>query len=244
MGIKNALNVLIPAAGLGKRFNTNIPKPLLDVCGKPMLVRVIENFNQFENINFYVCILKDHEWHFNIKKIINKHLICNINYIEIDKLQDGPAKTCYLSKQHINQEESLIIVNCDQIIFDLNLKHFIEFAKKYNADGLVGTYYSNSPKNSYISLNDDGSVKQIKEKEVISNYATNGLHFWTKSFDFYNSCDKMFDRNDTVLNEFYIGPSYNYMINSDKKVLQYFFNEHFPIGIPGDLEKFKKMNLL
>ena len=52
----------------------------------------------------------------------------------------------------------------------------------------------------------------------------------------------MFSRNDRVNNEFYVGPSYNYMINKGMKVVQYFFNEHFPIGIPQDLEKFKKID--
>ena len=75
----------------------------------------------------------------------------------------------------------------------------------------------------------------------MSNYATNGLHYWSKAKYFYESCDEMFSRNDRVLNEFYVAPSYNYMIQNGKKVVQYFFNEHHPIGIPRDLEKFKKL---
>lgn len=245
MGIEDKmsgnLNVLIPSAGLGKRFNSNIPKPLLDVHGKPMLVRVLENFNQIKNINFFVCILKEHENTFKIKENIKQFIDIPINYVIIDVLQDGPAKSCYLSKPYINDEDPLIIVNCDQIIFDLNLKNFLNFANRNDADGVVGTFFSNSPKNSYIKLNDSGFVVQIKEKEILSNYATNGLHYWKKSKYFFDSCDIMFSKNDKTLNEFYVAPSYNYMINEGMKVLQYFFNEHFPIGIPEDLERFKKL---
>ena len=38
------MNVVISAAGLGTRFNTTIPKPLLYVNGSPMLARVLHNF--------------------------------------------------------------------------------------------------------------------------------------------------------------------------------------------------------
>lgn len=235
------INIVIPSAGLGKRFNTNIPKLLLDVNGKPMLVRVLENFYQHKSVKFTICILKEHEETYQIIDTIKKYTDIPVEYLKIDILQDGPAKTCYLTRDLINPEEQLIIVNCDQIIFDLDINKFTNFAKKRLVDGLVGTFFSNSPKNSYVKLNDNGEVVQIKEKEVLSNYATNGLHYWSKSKYFYKSCETMFKHNDRVLNEFYVAPSYNYMIEKDMKVLHYFFNEHFPIGTPSDLEKFKKM---
>ena len=42
------MNILIPMAGLGSRFLTkgfNIPKPLIDVNGKPMIQVVVDNLN-------------------------------------------------------------------------------------------------------------------------------------------------------------------------------------------------------
>jgi NDP-sugar pyrophosphorylase family protein len=236
------MNVVIPAAGLGTRFNTTIPKPLLDVNGSPMLARVINNFYHYD-AKFFVCVLKEHQQKFNIIDNVKDHCDeSNITYVIIDELTDGPARTSYFAKQYLNVDDPLIVTNCDQVIFDLDVDRLSLFAGKNSADGVLGTFYSNSPKNSYVRLNDDGLVTQVKEKEVISNYATNGLHFWTKGSYFFDSCDEMFSRNDRVNNEFYVGPSYNYMINKGKKVIHYFFNEHFPIGIPQDLEKFKKID--
>lgn len=243
MGIQEMkdVNILIPAAGLGTRFHTNIPKPLLDVNGKPMLVRVLENVYQYSNIQITVCILDEHEKNFNIVKTVKNCCDVPFNVVKIDKLQDGPAKTCYLSKNYLNPDIPLIITNCDQVIFDLDVQNIISFAEKNEAHGVIGTFYSNSPKNSYIKMNDCGFVTQVKEKEVLSNYATNGLHHWSKTIDFFDSCDEMFFKNDKVLNEYYVAPSYNYMIQNGKRIVQYFFNEHFPIGIPEDLEKFKTL---
>ena len=39
------IRILIPAAGRGRRFTEagyDLPKPLIDVCGKPMLSRIID----------------------------------------------------------------------------------------------------------------------------------------------------------------------------------------------------------
>jgi dTDP-glucose pyrophosphorylase len=235
------INILIPAAGLGARFQTTTPKPLLDVNGKPMLVRVLENFYQSSRVRFTVCILAEHEQKFKLVKTIKQYVDIPFEVVFIDKLQDGPAKTCYLAKDYLNQQIPLIVTNCDQLIFDLDIKKLVSYAGKNQADGVVGTFYSNSPKNSYIKLDDSGLITQIKEKEVLSNYATNGVHYWTKTCDFFESCDEMFAKNDKVLKEYYVAPSYNYMIQNGKKVIQYFFNEHFPIGIPADLEKFKNL---
>jgi CTP:phosphocholine cytidylyltransferase-like protein len=40
------MNIIIPAAGLGKRFKDDgysVPKLLINVLGKPMIVRVLES---------------------------------------------------------------------------------------------------------------------------------------------------------------------------------------------------------
>ena len=42
------MNILIPMAGAGSRFKENgykLPKPLIDVNGKPMIQHVVENIN-------------------------------------------------------------------------------------------------------------------------------------------------------------------------------------------------------
>lgn len=232
------MNFLIPCAGLGKRFNSNFPKLLIDVLGKTMIENVLINLHQDKNDKFICCILKEHENNFKISKKIKDFFSGNINFVFIDKLKDGPAKTCYEAKDYFDQEEDLIITNCDQIIEDLNVEKIKKFAIKNNLDGIIGTFFSNSPKNSYIKINDNGYVIEVKEKLIISNYATNGLHYWKKAKFFFNSCDEMFLKNDRVLNEFYVAPSYNYLINDGKKIGHYYFNEHYPIGTPEDLNNY------
>jgi NDP-sugar pyrophosphorylase family protein len=151
---------------------------------------------------------------------------------------EGPACSCLLAKELINNDSPLIIVNCDQIILDFNIDNLLKFALYNNADGILGTFHSTSSKNSYIKLGDDLRVQEIKEKIVISNIATNGLHFWKHGKFFVESAEKMIEANDRYSNEFYVAPSYNYLIKQGKTILPYYYNLHYPIGVPEDLNSF------
>ena len=135
----------------------------------------------------------------------------------------------------------MIIVNCDQIIRDFNISNFLEFVEVNQADGVLGAFISSSKKNSYMKLDANGEVIELKEKIVISNIATNGLHFWKNGLDFISSASEMINNNERYNNEFYIAPTYNYLINRGKKILPYFYNLHMPIGTPEDLKKYENI---
>lgn len=60
--VNKKLNILIPMAGNGSRFSSagyELPKPLIDVNGKPMIQRVIENLNI--EANYIFLVRKEHE---------------------------------------------------------------------------------------------------------------------------------------------------------------------------------------
>ena len=58
------MNILIPMAGAGSRFERagyKLPKPLIDVCGKPMIERVIESLSSNKlDTNFIFVVQKEH----------------------------------------------------------------------------------------------------------------------------------------------------------------------------------------
>ena len=83
----NAINIVIPMAGLGSRFASigyDKPKPFIDVKGKPMIVRVLENLN-YPNANYILIARKEHleREKVLVKQIQNEH---NVTFIGIDKL--------------------------------------------------------------------------------------------------------------------------------------------------------------
>jgi dTDP-glucose pyrophosphorylase len=221
------LQIIIPTAGRGSRFDGSKfiePKPLISWNGKNMIQHVISNFKN-NNSKLIVIKRKEHECELRDVSVIN-----------IEYTTDGPASTCALSKDLIDLESELIITNCDQIIKDWNQELFLSFARKY--DGVLGCFISNSPKNSFVRLDENNLVCEVKEKVVISNIATNGLHYWKKAKYFFESYEKMVENNDRTNNEFYVAPTYNYLLNNPYKIGIYLFNQHYPIGTPEDLKNY------
>jgi len=239
MILKEDLQVIIPMAGLGKRFlnrGYTISKPLIPINGKPMIERVVENLGITKNLTFLIQgeILEDGFLESLLREICQSPRI-----ISLDRLTEGPLSTTLLAREFISRSP-LMIINCDQIIQDFNLDNIFNFINYNKLDGLLGTFISNSHKNSYVKLDERGWITLVREKERISNIATNGLHFWRDGHDFLRSADKTI-RDDVRCNgEFYIAPTYNYLIQEDKKILPFFYNLHWPIGTPEDLEWYTK----
>lgn len=237
-----SINILIPMAGLGSRFNSTHPgehKPYIDVDGSPMIEAVILNNNQIHNSRFIFVVRKELPQQ-KLKRICEFHKI-NYEIICIDKLTEGSACTCLMAEELINTNIPLIITNCDQITYDLDINSLLLFSEIKNADGILGAFYSDSPKNSYMKLNSDGEIVDIREKIVISNLATNGFHFWKQGDLFVKSAKKMISENERYNNEFYVAPTYNHLIKDGYRILPYNYNLHFPIGIPEDLNNFKEV---
>ena len=225
-------------AGLGSRFSKegySLPKHLISVIDKPMIQSVIENLNLNAN---WIFIIRD-DLDNNVKKLL-KELKPNCKIIEISEVTDGPVRTSLLAKDYIT-EDPLIITNCDQMIHDFDYNKLLEFTKINNADGVLGAFISNSNKNSFVKLDENGYVIDVKEKIVISNIATTGLHFWKNGLDFVSSAEEMIENKEMYNDEFYIAPSYNYLIKKGKRVLPFFYNLHFPIGTPNDLKIYQKL---
>lgn len=232
------MNIVIPMAGLGSRFlkeGYTTPKHLISVNGTPMVQSVIENLSIDGRWIFIIRNDLDNE----VKRLL-KTLKPNCEIIEITEVTDGPARTSLLAKQFITNEP-LVITNCDQMIHDFNITKLMEFSEKNNADGVLGAFISNLDKNSFVKLNEIGEVIDVKEKVVISNIATNGFHFWKNGLDFISSAEQMIENKEMYKNEFYIAPSYNYLIKKGKRVLPFFYNLHFPIGTPDDLKHYQQL---
>ena len=233
------MHVLIPMAGRGQRFASEgfkLPKPLIDVAGKPMIVRVMDNLSL--DAQYIFIIRKEHNDLLTpvlLKEKPDAKIIC------IDEVTEGAACTCLLAKEIINNNDHLLIANCDQIM-DWNKNDFLT-ALKEDVDGYIFTFTSDAKNNSYLKLNHFGMVTLAVEKQVISDIATTGVYHWTKGKYMVESCEKMISKNLRCNNEFYLCPSYNEMISDGKLIRTIHVNAHYPIGVPEDLERYLKCKL-
>jgi dTDP-glucose pyrophosphorylase len=233
------MNILIPMAGLGKRFqvtNYKTIKPLIRVNEKPMIEQTINSLNL--DGKYFFVIRKD-LFSEELKSTL-KSLTLDSQIIEIENLTRGAAETCLFARNYINNDKELIIANSDQIMF-WDSKRFIAEARKEIISGAIVTYHSNSLKNSYAKVDESGYVSEIQEKKLISNLALTGIHYFRRGTDFVSSASKMIAENNRSKGEFYVGPCYNYMINNGGLIKSYLIpsSQYNPVGTPEDLKKFE-----
>jgi NDP-sugar pyrophosphorylase family protein len=233
------INVVIPMAGLGSRFANagyEKPKPFIDVDGKPMIVRVLENL-YYPNARYILIARKEHiEKETELVKNIEKEF--NAIFIPIDKLTEGTACTVLYARKYINNDDPVLIANSDQIV-DVSIADFIDDCKKRNLDGSILTFIDHfkDKKWSFAKLDKDNLVTEVREKVVISEYATVGIYLYSKGREFVDASIDMIIENDRVNNEFYSCPTYNYAIQNGSKIGVYNidFEQMHGIGTPEDL---------
>ena len=93
------MNILIPMAGEGSRFKKEgytFPKPLIDVNGKPMIQRVIENLDF--DANYIFLVRKSHLKEYNIESLLNMATNGKSTVITVESLTEGAACTALLAR--------------------------------------------------------------------------------------------------------------------------------------------------
>ncbi|HIO72072.1 MAG TPA: glycosyl transferase family 2, partial [Flavobacteriales bacterium] len=98
------MNILIPMAGEGKRFKEvgyNLPKPLIDVAGKPMIERVIEGLGVEGNYVFIVQEEHIEKYHMDVTL---KNIVPDCDIVVLDKVTEGQACSALLAEAQIDND--------------------------------------------------------------------------------------------------------------------------------------------
>lgn len=233
-------NVVIPMAGLGSRFSNagyDLPKPLIDVNGIPMIEKVVNNLGI--DAKFIFIVQREHE-KFEITKKL-RSITSNCEIVYVDKVTEGAACTTLLAKEHIDNDRHLLIVNSDQFV-EWNSGRFYYQVIDQNVDASIVTFKSTHPKWSFVKLNESNHVIEVAEKNPISDIATVGIYFWNRGRDYVKYAKQMITKNIRVNNEFYVCPVFNEAILDNKKITTYNVEKMWGLGTPEDLINYLKFN--
>lgn len=237
--INKKMNVLIPMAGAGSRFEKagfTFPKPLIEVNGKPMIQVVIENINI--DANFIYVVQKSHREKYNLDTLLNL-ITPNCKVVEVDGITEGAACTALLAKEFINNEQPLFFANSDQFI-EWNSNDFFYKMQETDVDGGIVTFEATHPKWSFAKVDENGFVVEVAEKNPISNIATVGFYYWKSGSDFVNYAEQMIEEDIRVNNEFYVCPVFNQAIRDSKRISVFNIEKMWGLGTPEDLDFYIK----
>ena len=136
------MKVIIMAGGMGTRIQSvrsDVPKPMIEICGKPILLYQIENLKAFGLTDITIGV--GHLGHI-IKDFFGdgSKFGVNINYFTEDrplgtagalfKMLDGRACQDIHTTTILNDDFLLL---CGDVIFDIDFNRFIKFHKEHNA---------------------------------------------------------------------------------------------------------------
>jgi len=237
------MNVVIPMAGLGSRFKQegfDLPKPLIEVNGKTLIEHSVESLGIDGK---YIFITRDYgnQSQNDLLSMKLKALKPDCVEVKVSAPTRGSAETCLVVSDLIDNDEPLIITNCDQRL-EWDVEKFIRFLGTNSCDGAIITHDSTNPKHSYARVTNDSEVISLHEKNPVSRHALIGLHFWRKGKDFVRSAKRLIE--DFSVNnrpECYISETYNYLIAENQRIKNYpiGINDYIPLGTPYDLNIYK-----
>ena len=232
-----SLNVLIPMAGAGSRFETagyTFPKPLIEVRGKPMIQVVVENLNI--DARFIYIVQKSHYEKYNLEYLL-RLITPRCTIVQVDGVTEGAACTTLLAREFIDNDDSLLIANSDQFI-EWNSSETLYSFMANGIDGGMVTFHATHPKWSYVKIDESGIVTQVAEKKPISNLATVGIYFWQKGSNYVTYADQMIKKDIRTNGEFYVCPVFNQAIEDGKKFRVRNVEKMWGLGTPEDLNQF------
>src|SRR5919201_733175 len=233
------LNVVIPAAGQGKRFaevGYQHPKPLIDVEGRPMIAWVLENF---AGVGRPIVVMQQRHIEQYCADFHVRELAADAEIVPVHGMTEGAACTVLLAEQLIDNGSELVLANSDQYV-DVDVAGFVQRMRDRGADGGILTFRDDHPKWSYARTDADGRVIEVAEKVVISDQATVGIYYFRRGADFVAAARRMIEKDARVNGEFYVCPVFNELIAAGATVYvdEIEKSSMHGLGTPEDLEAF------
>lgn len=233
-------------AGNGQRFideGYKVPKPLININGKPMVVLSAECLPKAD-LWIFIC-RKNHIDEFKIDKVLKDFFPKSI-IISIDYLTEGQASTCLLAKDYLLPNDILTIGACDNsMVYNLNdLKRSIS-----TNEVLVWTFRKNRSvlKNpemyGWVNVDKNGLAKTISCKKPISNNPLNdhaivGTFYFRKASFFIDNALKVIKSNRRINNEFYMDIVADECIISGLGTSVFEIEKYICWGTPKDLNSY------
>lgn len=233
-------NVVIPMAGAGSRFANagyEVPKPLIDVNGMPMVQRAV--WGSGIGGRYVYIVQAEHNKKYKLSELLPTLTpALEVVVVEVDGVTDGAVASVLAAKEYIDNDEILVICDSDGIVqWDPN-SFLIDAGEGRSLDGSIAVFSAGDNKWSFAEIGEQGLVTRVSEKDPIGTNACAGVYYWRYGKDFVKYAEEMIVENARIKDEFYVAPVYNWAIKDGKAVGIYEVDNYMPLGTPEDLNAY------
>ena len=249
------MQIIIPMSGFGERFRKagyDIPKPLIEIEGKPIIAHVIEMFDGEQDF-FFVCN-NDHlkESRYNMRSILNKYCPTG-KVIGINPHKLGPIHAVLQINNLIDLTKEVIVNYCDFTCY-WDWSDFKKFVKLSNCNGVIPAYKGFHPhslgKTNYAyMLEKNGVVNGIQEKQPytdnkMNEFASSGTYYFNTAKLMFDSFNYVVDNDINLNGEYYVSLAYNYLLTKNLITYVYPLQHFMQWGTPEDVREYNYWSIL
>lgn len=243
------MQIIIPMSGFGERFRRagyTVPKPLVEVDGKPIIAHVVDLFPG-ETDFVFICN-RDHlaEPAYRMAEIL-KDLAPRGRIIAIDAHRLGPVHAVLQARDQIDLKKQTIINYCDFTCY-WDFADFKRFVVETDCDGCVPAYRGFHPHSVgstfYAYMRHQGLwMTDIQEKRPFTDnptdeYASSGTYYFKSGRTCLDTLDEQVRLGLDVGGEYYVSMAYQVLADGGKTVAIYDLQHFMQWGTPEDLEQY------
>jgi NDP-sugar pyrophosphorylase family protein len=245
------MQIVIPMSGFGERFRKagyTVPKPLIDIDGRPIISYVIEMFPNADSFIF-ICN-EDHllEPIYRMAQVLREYAP-NSKIVSIAPHHLGPVHAVLQAADVIDRSKPTIVNYCDFTCY-WDFSAFTEFVEMLDCDGAIPAYKGFHPHSLgstyYAYMQNEGLwVSNIREKQPFTEcpmeeYASSGTYYFKSGALCLDTFAQQISRPDLEINsEYYASLAYRVMLEQNLKVCVFPLQHFMQWGTPQDLEIYK-----
>lgn len=243
------MQIIIPMSGFGERFRRAgyiIPKPLIEIDGKPIIGHVIDMFPG--EADFIFICNNDHLANpdYRMEEIL-RHYCPTGRIVGIPPHKLGPIHAVREVEALIDADGPVVVNYCDFACY-WDWQHFREFVARSGCDGAIPAYKGFHPHTlgttNYAYMREsDGCLLDIQEKQPytddrMNEYASSGTYFFAKGRIMLDAFQATMEQNLNVGNEYYVSLAYKPLLEKNRPIAVYDLQHFMQWGTPDDVAEY------
>ncbi|QWD78287.1 hypothetical protein [Polynucleobacter sp. MWH-Svant-W18] len=249
------MQIVIPMSGFGERFRRagyTIPKPLIEVDGRPIIGHVIDLFPG-ETDFIFICN-KEHLDNSDYQMAQTLSKLCpSGRIVGIPPHKLGPINAVRQVEHLLDPNLPVVVNYCDFSCY-WDWSHFKSFVLRTSCAGAIPAYKGFHPHTlggtNYAYIKEEPCrqgvvswVADIQEKQPFTDnrmqeFASSGTYYFSSAKIMSESFREVMVQNLSVGGEFYVSLAFKPMLAQGKKIAVYPLQHFMQWGTPDDLSEY------
>lgn len=244
------MKIIIPMSGFGERFRRAgylLPKPLIEIDGKPVIAHVIDMFPG-ETEFVFVCN-QEHldNSDYGMTSVLAQYCPTG-KVVGIPPHRLGPVHAVLQAAHLLDADEPVVVNYCDFTCY-WNWQHFTHFVAATHCAGAIPAYKGFHPHSlgntnyAYMRQN-SGWVQDIQEKQPYTDnrmqeYASSGTYYFASAAVMLTAFRAAMAQNLSINGEYYVSLAYKPLLAEHQRVAVYALQHFMQWGTPEDVAEYR-----